>query len=185
MTYNKEKMAWKRRRRNDKVNGSPPAVVASDSSKSSPGSTGIDGETKTPPVLTGAFREAIEKAADRARSELASKGKMDSMVFFMYEDGILKTMTLTLRGAQQQEALARRIREKVLAENVLAVITLTEMGREQQVMVLSGVTSGARASARVEYGFDKGTKAITSWKVIWLAKPVQNVFLDGIFDRNG
>jgi hypothetical protein len=51
--------------------------------------------------------------------------------------------------------------------------------------VLSGATTGMSASARVDYSFDKETKTVTSWKMSWLDKPVQNVFLDGIFDKTG
>jgi hypothetical protein len=171
-------MVRKRKRRSDRANGSP-----SGPPKPSPDTAGTHCETKKPPILTDAFKGAFDQAIDRAKSELVSKGKIGPMVFFMYEDGTIKAMTLTLRGAQQQEALTTRIREKVLAENVLAVITLTQSGRGQQEMVLSGATAGASASARVEYSFDKETKAVTSWKIIRLDKPARNVFLHGIFGR--
>jgi hypothetical protein len=36
-------------------------------------------------------------------------------------------------------------------------------------------------SARVDYAFDTETRSITSWELHWLERPVQNVFLDGIF----
>ena len=64
------------------------------------------------------------------------------------------------------------------------MITLTEMDNEHGV-VLSGVSPGMKGSARVDYSFDNKTKIITSWKVSWLNQPVQNVFLDGIFDKTG
>jgi hypothetical protein len=48
--------------------------------------------------------------------------------------------------------------------------------------LLSAVSPGTRASARVDYSFDNETKTVTSWKISWLNPPVQNVFLDGIFD---
>jgi hypothetical protein len=182
-------MFRKRQRRNDRSSGprpnSPPAVAAPDSPKPSQGAAGVDRETRTQPVLTDAFKGAIEKAADRAKIELASKGKIKPMAFFAYGDGTLKMVSLALRGGQQKEEVIRRIREKVIGENAFAVITLSEVDHERPGMLLSGVTSGARVSARVDYGFDKETKVVTSWKMNWLNQPVQNVFLDGIFDKTG
>ena len=50
-------------------------------------------------------------------------------------------------------------------------------------MLLSGVSPGMKGSARMNYSFDNKTKTVTSWKMTWLNQPVQNVFLDGIFDK--
>jgi hypothetical protein len=189
MVYNLGEMFGKRKRKNKTVHGaqpdSPPAVLAPDSSISSPITVGVYRETKTPPLLTDAFKGAIEKAADRARSELASQGKIKPTAFFVHADGTMKMVSLSLRDGYQKEALIRRIREKAFAENAFAVIVMTEIDYERHGVVLSGITLGVRASARVDYSFDKETKTVTSWKMSWLDKPVQNVFLDGIFDKTG
>jgi hypothetical protein len=47
--------------------------------------------------------------------------------------------------------------------------------------MLSGVAPGIHLSARVDYAFGSDTKSITTWEMRYLDKPVQNVFLDGIF----
>jgi hypothetical protein len=181
-------MFKRRRRQNDKVNSPPPnsapAAAAPDSAKPSPGPAGMDYRTKTQPVLTDPFKNAIEKAVDRAKSELSSKGKIEPMAFFMHEDGMMKVVSLVLRGGQQQETLILRIREKVLAENPFAVIVLTETDQKGRGMVFSGVTSGERASARLDYSFDKETKTVTSWKISWLNQPVRHILLDGIFEKS-
>jgi hypothetical protein len=188
MVYNLGEMFRKRKRKNKTVHGaqpdSPPAVLAPDSSISSPITVGVYRETKTPPLLTDAFMGAIEKAADRARSELASQGKIKPTAFFVYTDGTMKVVSLSFKDELQKDGLIRRIREKALAENASDVLVLTEAEHERHVMtVLSGATPGMSASARVDYSFDKETKTVTSWKMSWLDKPVQNVFLDGIFGK--
>ena len=49
--------------------------------------------------------------------------------------------------------------------------------------VLSGISSGMNASACIDYSFDNTTKTVTLWKMTWLNQPVQNVFVEGIFDN--
>ena len=134
--------------------------------------------------MSDAFKNAIEKAADRSKSELVSEGKIKPMAFFVDADGTMKTVSLSVKDEYQKEALIRRIREKVLAENISTVIALTEMDDEKTV-ILSGVSPGMKGSARVDYSFDNKTKTVTSWKMTWLNQPVQNVFIDGIFDKTG
>jgi hypothetical protein len=181
-------MFRRKKRRQNAGNGSQAnpqqAAVACDQPKPLPGGARTGREAKAPPPLTEAFMSAIEKAGDRAHLELASKGKVGPMAFFVHADGTMKVVSLTLKGGQQKEALVRRISEKVTAEDAFAVIVLTETDDEHE-MILSGVTPGARASARVDFGFDKKTKTVTSWKMSWLNQPVQTVFLDGIFDTTG
>ena len=161
-----------------------PSVPAPDSSAPPLISAGVYHETKTPSILTDALKTTIEKAADRLRSKLASEGEIKPMAFFVHPDGTIKTVSLPLRDGYWKEALIGRIREKALAENISTVIILTEMDDEHGV-VLSGVSPGMRGSARVDYSFDNKTKTVTSWKISWLNQPVQNVFLDGIFDKTG
>ena len=129
------------------------------------------------------------------KSEVASTGKVRPTAIFVYENeagtpeaSTTKTISLIWNGELQKEALIRRIREKALREKASAVLTLTEAEPEsrsppqrQGVLMLSGVTPGVSLSARVNYAFDNETKSITSWEIRWLQRPVQNVFLDGIF----
>ena len=103
------------------------------------------------------------------------------MVFFVHADGTMKAVALSLKDEYQREAVMRRIREKALAENISTVIVLTEMD-DEHTAVLSGVSSGIRGSARVDYSFNNTTKTVTSWKITWLNKFVKNVLLDDIFD---
>jgi hypothetical protein len=141
-------------------------------------------ETKTPPLMTDAFKSTIEKAADRSRSVLASEGKLRPMAFFVNADGTMKTVSLSVRDEYQKETLLRRIQEKVSAENISTVITLTEMDYEHTA-VLSGASPSVRGSACIDYSFNNTTKTVDSWTITWLNQPVKNVFLDGVFDKMG
>ena len=179
-------MFRRRKRKNSTVNGfqpeSPPSTLVPDSAVPSPIAVGAYHEIKTPPPLTDALKNAIEKAADRSRSELASEGKIKPMAFFVHPDGTMKTVSLPLRDGLQKEALIRRILEKALAESAFAVIILTEMDNEGHTVVLSGVSPGMKASAHVNFNLDNESKTFTSWNINWLNQPVRNVFIDDIFD---
>jgi hypothetical protein len=181
-------MFRRRKRKNQTVNEtqaeSPPSIQAPDCGISPPAAVGTRQETKTSPVLTDAFKSTIEKAANRSRNELVSEGKIKPMAFFLHADGTMKTVSILIKDEFQKEALIRRIREKVLAENISTVIVLSEIDNEHG-MLLSGVSPGMKGSARVDYSFDNKTKTVTSWKITWLNQSVQNVFLDGIFDKTG
>ena len=176
---------FRRRNKHKTVNKtqseSPPSVQATNSDTSPHTVVGAHQETKTPPLLTDAFKGTIEKAADRSRNELVSEGKIKPMAFFLLADGTMKTVSLLVKDEYQKDALIRRIREKALAENVSTVVILTEMDYEHTA-VLSGVSPGMRGAARVDYSFDNKTKTVTSWKITWLNKPVQNVLHDGIYE---
>jgi hypothetical protein len=132
--------------------------------------------------LTDAFKNTIEKAADRSKNGLLSEGRIKPMAFFVQADGTMKTVSLFVKDGYQKEALIQRIREKALAENIPTVIILTKMDHEH-IALLSGISSGMRGSASISYSFDDKTKTVTSWKMTWLNQPVQNVFLDGIFEK--
>ena len=179
-------MSKRRRRKNVTVNGtrseSPSSTLAPDSGAPPPNVVGAHHETKTP--LTDAFKDTVNKAVDRAKSELISEGKIKPMVFFEHADGSMKTVYFFVKDGYKKEALIRRIREKVSAENISTVVILTEIDDKHGV-VLSGVTIGMRGSACINYGFDKTTKTIDSWKMTWLNQFVQNALLDGIFDKTG
>jgi hypothetical protein len=181
-------MFRRRKKKNTTLNGSQPESPSSTPAPNAgtplPAAVSAHHETKKPPLLSNAFKSAIEKAADRSRSELASEGRIKPMVFFIDADDTMKTVSLSVKNEHQKEALIRRIREKVSAENISTVITLIEMDREHGA-VLSGVSSGMSGAAFVDYSFDNKTKTVTLWKISWMNQPVQNVFLDGIFDKTG
>jgi hypothetical protein len=124
----------------------------------------------------------MEKVADWSRTGLTSEGKIKPMVFFVHADGTMKVVSLSFKDELHQELLKKRIRERAFAENPSAVIIQTDIDNEGHKVVLSGVTPGMRASARVDYAFDKNTKTVTLWKISWLNQRFQNAFLDGIFD---
>jgi hypothetical protein len=167
---------------NDTQSESPPSVHASNSHTSSRAVVSVYQERKAPSLLTDAFKGTIEKAADRSRNELISEGKLKPMAFFVYADGTMKTVSVSVKDEYQREVLLRRIQEKVSAENISTVITLTEMDYEHTA-VLSGVSPGVRGSACIDYSFNNTTKTVDLWKITWLNQPVGNVFLDGIFDK--
>jgi hypothetical protein len=178
---------FRKRRRKTPPPGSEPGAAAanpaSDPLNPSPVAPGVSREAKGPPLLAEAFKGAIEKAADRAKTELAAKGKLESMVFFVHDDGTMKIASLSPRDGRHKELLIRRIREKALAESAYAVMALIEIDPKRHKVVLSGVTPGAKASVHLDYTFDAKTKTVTSWELKWLNQPVQNPFLNGIFDE--
>jgi hypothetical protein len=184
VVYNQEEMFRRRKKKNITVNEtqpeSPPPVRAPNIDMSP--AVGVDKETKAPPLLTDAFKSTIEKAADRSRNELVYEGKLKPMAFFVNADGTMKTVSLSVKDEYQKEALLQRIQEKVSAENIPTVIVLSEIDNEHG-MVLSGASAGMKGSACVKYSFDNKTKTVTSWKITWPNRPVQNVFIDGMFDK--
>ena len=183
--YNQRAMFRRRKRKNQITNEiqpeSPSSVRAPNIDKPPPIAVGTFEEKKRSPVLTDAFKGSIEKAANRLRSELASEGKIKPMVFFVDADGTMKTVALLVKNEYQKGTLIRKIQEKALTENISTVIVLTEMDNDKRV-VLSGVSPVMRGSACIDYSFDNTTKTVTLWKITWLNKSLQNVFLDGIFD---
>ena len=180
---------FRRRKRKNQITNetqpeSPSSVRVPNIGKPPPITVGTFVEKKRSPVLTDAFKGSIEKAADRSRNVLASEGRVKPMAFFIDGEGAMKTVSLSFKNEYQKEALIRRIQEKVLAENISTVIVLTEMDNDKKV-VLSGVSPGMKGSAFIDYSFDNTAKTVTSWKMTWLNQPVQNVFLEGIFDIKG
>jgi hypothetical protein len=186
VVYNQENMFRRRKKKNKTVNETlaefPLSIQAPDSDILRPAVVGTRQETKISPFLSDAFKSAIEKAADKSKNELVSVGKIKPMAFFVHADGTMKTVSLSVKDEYQKDVLTGRIREKALAENTSTVITLTKIDNGHAV-VLSGVSSGIRGSARVDYGFDNETKTVTLWKITWLKQSAPNVFLDGIFDK--
>jgi hypothetical protein len=180
-------MFRRRKKKNKTINEtqpeSPPSVRAPNIDIPSPTVVIAHQETKTPPLLTDGFKISIEKAADRSKSELLSEGRIKPMAFFVQADGTMKTVYFLVKDESQKDALIRRIQEKTLAENIPTVIILSEIDNEHG-MLLSGVSSGMKGSARVDYNFDNTTKTVTLWKITWLNQSVQNVLIDGIFEKS-
>jgi hypothetical protein len=178
---------FRRRKKKNKISNetqaeSPPSIQTPDSDIPPPVVIGTRQETKTPPLLTDAFKRAIEKAADRSQNELISEGRIKPMAFFIEADGTMRTVSLSVTSEYQKEALIRRIREKALAEKISTVIALSEIDNKHG-MLLSGVSPAEKGSARVDYSFDNKTKTVTSWKITWLNNYVQNILLDGILGK--
>jgi hypothetical protein len=179
-------MSARRRRR-----GQPGTI----SKSSSPGNVvapppvlaGVDRGVKAPPPPADAFTAVLEKAAERAKHTLISKGKVGMTLFFVHGDGSTVTaVSLSFRDKQQEEALIRRVREKARAENVSAVLLVAEAKREPRgAVVFSGVAPGVSVSARVDYTFDKEKDGFTLWEMHRLNGPVRNTILDGIFGGPG
>ena len=177
-------MLRRRKRKNSTGNGThpePPTLVPN-SATPSPFSVDVHREIKTSPVLSDAFKGAIEKAADWSRTGLASERKIRPMVFFVHADGTMKAVSLSFKDELHKELLKTRIKEKALAENAFTIIILTEMDNKGHKVVLSGISPVMKVSACVDYRFDIESKTVTSWKINWLNQPVQNFFIDGIFD---
>jgi hypothetical protein len=179
-------MFRRKKRKGDTSNGSlpqsSPLVAASPDAPSSNVSIGADHRMTVPPLLADAFKEALGRSTDRAKDELVSSGKIRPMAFFVYTGSTMKVVFLSFKDEFHKESLIQRIKEKALAENAFAVIMLTEMDNEGHEVVLSGVSPGMKASACVDYSFEKESKTLTSWKVSWPNRSFQNAFLDGIFD---
>ena len=118
-----------------------------------------------------------------AKVEIVSKGRIGTMAFFVHTDGTMKAVNLSVRDNLHKEIVIRRIREKAHAEEAFAVLVLTE-AKDGRIM-LSGVAPGMGIAASVDYAFDTKARAITSWQMRWLDRPVANVFLEGIFEKAG
>jgi len=178
-------MVRRRKRRDDGSSSSQqqssPVSAVSPEAPSSNVSVGAARRAPVPSPLTDAFKKVFEKAVDRARNDLLSSGKIGPAVFFVYANGMMNSGSLSFKDELHEELLKRKVREKALAENASAVILLTE-GERPGTIILSGTAPGMRASARVDYVFDKDKRAITSWEPHWLNNPLKNAFLEGIFD---
>src|SRR5512133_3936098 len=120
----------------------PPSPAAPGSPPPPPGPGGGYREAKNPPPLTEAFKEAIEKAVERAKKDLGATGKLGPTAFFVNKDGTMKVAALSFRAEHQQDAVIRRIKEKASAENAFAVMVLSEQGRGRRGMILSAATLG-------------------------------------------
>ena len=172
-------MFRRRKRKNNSVNESqlsPPAAPSL--------ITDVHQKTKASPLMTEAFRQAIEKAVDWPRKDVASDGKIKPMVFFAHGDGTMKAVSFSLKDEYHKESLIRKIREKAHAEHAFAVLLLMETNSENHTAILSGVSAGMKASVYVDYSFDPESKTITSRTINWLNRAFHDTLIDGIFDAN-
>jgi hypothetical protein len=179
-------MFRKRRRKPRTTDGvqqdAPAAAAAPAGGAPAPAVPRAPQKPKAQPPANEAFRTAIEKASERAKTELAAKGKLDTMVFFAHEDGAMKMANLIMRDGQQKEVLIQRIKEKAHAENAFAVMVLNETDPKRHKVVLTAVTPGAKTSVHLDYAYDAKTKTVTSWDLKWQHQTPPNPFIDGIFN---
>jgi hypothetical protein len=148
------------------------------------------------------LRITLEKAADMAKKELASRGRVEPMAVFGYhgeayagEAGgdVFKAVSLVWRTELQKEAVRKRVREKAAAEGAAALVVLTRAAGEgggarqrdnadqKGTLVFTGAMPGARGVARVAYVFQKEAKTFASWEMRLSFETLENFFLDGIF----
>ena len=190
------------------VNGSEsptqktPARAPSERPALTPVSPTTHFKVNAPLPKINAFKAVVERAADMLKNEVASTGPVCPTAIFFYENetenrgaSTMNAVSLHWTSDLHKEALIRRIREKTITEHASAVLMLTEAeprrvhgssrspAQRQGRLILSGVTPEVSLSARVDYTFDKETKRITFWEMHWLDRPVQNLFLDGVFEK--
>jgi hypothetical protein len=137
-----------------------------------------------------------------AKRALAGQGRVAPMAVFAYkgepghtegDGGEFKSVSLVWRTEFQKETIKKRIKEKASAESASAVVILTRAetegaggrakGSSQQkgVLVFSGATADARASAKVTYVLEKEAKTLSSWEMRLSAEPGETFFLEGVF----
>ncbi|OPY60561.1 MAG: hypothetical protein A4E57_04424 [Syntrophorhabdaceae bacterium PtaU1.Bin034] len=139
-----------------------------------------------------------------AQDELVSTGKMAAMAVFVFVNGAnpdepantsLKTVSLTWRDEHQKEALKKRVREKAVSEQAHAVVILSDTktnntnkhadaSSRSGRIIISGITRNLKAGAVITYTLDLKTKTFGSWQMSWLENPVQDFFLEGVFDQD-
>jgi hypothetical protein len=132
-----------------------------------------------------ALKAAVEKAADMAKAQLASVGRIAPAALFVYgtsPEAYRTTMvSLTWRNELHKETLRQRVREKALVEGAYGVVVLNT---EDRTLVISGKTStNVPLTASVDYAYQKDERVVSRWELHWLDKPVADFFLEGVFDR--
>ena len=134
-----------------------------------------------------ALKAAVEKAADMAKSQLASTGKILPAALFVYgsdtapEANRTTAVSLSWHDELQKETVRQRIREKAWVEGAHAVVVLNVKDR---ALVISGRTStNGSITASVDYAYQRNERVVSRWELHWQDKPVADFFLEGIFDR--
>ena len=167
-------MSWKRKR-TKQTNGS---------SRSSPHAVA----TNTPgvEVIPEFLKAAVEKAADMAKDQLASTGRITPAALFVYgSDTVPETnrtimVSLYWRNELQKETARRRIREKALAEGARAVVVLSI--KDRTLMISGRSSTNIPVTASVDYEYQRDTRVVSRWEVHWLNTPESDFFLEDIFD---
>jgi hypothetical protein len=131
------------------------------------------------------LKAAVEKAADMAKSQLASLGRIAPAALFVYgtspEAHRTAMVSLAWHNELHKETVRRRIREKALVEGAYAVVVLNTGDR---TLVISGKTStNVPLTASVDYVYQKDERVVSRWELHWLDKPVADFFLEGVFDK--
>jgi hypothetical protein len=162
-----------------------PTRQANGSSRPSPPAAAARTASLQP--IPEALKTAVEKAAEMAKGQLASAGKITPAALFVYgsdtapETNRTTTVSLSWRNELQKELLRQRIREKALVEGAYAVVVLNVKDR---ALVISGRTStNGSISASVDYAYQRDQRVVSRWDLHWLDKPAADFFLEGIFDR--
>lgn len=157
-------MAWRKRRR------TPPAKPQSES----PNPRAAVVSSEVPPVL----RSLMQEAADRAKTELTTTGRITPKALFLYDEespgsGSKTVMvTLSVRSEQQREALRKRVRDKAAAEGARAVVIVHDI-RAKQLSVL-GVIDETQITASINYAFNSQKKTVERWEIAWHTAPSDN-----------
>ncbi len=164
-------MSKKRKRIKQIYRSSPPATA-----------------TPTPHVqpVPEVLKAAVEKAADMAKNQLASTGRITPAALFLYgsdtspETTRTTMVSLSWRNDLQKETVRRRIREKALAEGAYAVLV---MSTKDRTLAISGRTStNIPITASVDYAYQEADRVVSRWELHWLDDPAADFFLEGIFN---
>jgi len=121
-----------------------------------------------PPEVPALLKTLLQEVADKAKAELASKGRVTAKAFFVYEDETApKTVSVALsfRSEQQKDALYQRIRDKASQEGARAVAIM--LTGEAGLLTLTASTGQVRAAASIRYLFDGKSKTVTRWDMQW------------------
>jgi len=87
-------MFRRRKRKNNTVNGDQPEPPPHVPNSTAPTSVTFNHKAKASPLLTDAFKGAIEKAADWP-CHRASEGTIKPMAFFVHADNTMKSVSLS------------------------------------------------------------------------------------------
>jgi hypothetical protein len=154
--------------------------------------------------LAADFGVVFKRVADLIRNELATAGKVRTMVCFVYagdrkEDGstspTIKTVFLSWKTEFQKELIRKRIRDKAVLEKASAVLVVAdaEMGpanaqpngssQRKGTILISGTSPSADFSASLTYVVQGETDTVSLDEMQWFDEPAYNFFLDGIHTK--
>jgi hypothetical protein len=139
-----------------------------------PASPGVETTTEASEALP-ILKLLVEEAADLARSELATNGRITPKAVFVYDQAShasrsrIVTVTLSIRSEQQRDALKKRVRDKAAVENARAVVIVHDTDAGQ--LTIFGATAETRISASISYLFDARNKTVNRWEMQWGTAP--------------